>query len=134
MKNIGYENLIKNLLVFGLLILAYFHIENFFYSVPNIDTTTLTNILGAVGILSVISCFGNFAFTYEDLERKNPISRLIAHSTTGFLMLVIGLSLEMTSVIVKLLIGNFFIFNLSIVILYIACVLYDFWDLERGKL
>lgn len=133
MKNIEFENIIKNLVVFGLLIIAYFQIDNFFYTLPNIDESTLISILGAVGILSVIACFGNFAFTYQALQHKNLIARLIAHSTTGLLMLVIGLSLEMTSVIVRLLIGNFFIFNLSVVVLYIVCVLYDFWDLERAK-
>ena len=100
----------------------------------NIDKATLATVLGAVGILSVIACFGNFAFTYEDIRHKNPLSRLIAHATTGLLMLLIGLTLEMTAIIVKLLIGSFFIFDVSIAILYVACVLYDFWDLERSNL
>jgi hypothetical protein len=134
MRNIELENSIKNLVVLILLVFSYVPIRNFFFNLNNPDVSTLTSILGAVGILSVITCFGNFAFTYGEINHKRLISRLIGHSTTGLLMLLIGLSLEMTSTIVRLLIGNFLIFDLSLVILYIACVLYDFWDLERAKL
>ena len=134
MRNIELENSIKNLIVFFLLIFFYFPIRTFFFSLNNPDVSSLTSILGAVGILSVVACFGNFAFTYGEINHKRLISRLIGHSCTGLLMLLIGLSLEMTSIIVRLLIGNFLIFDLSLVILYIACVLYDFWDLERAKL
>ena len=134
MKSIEFENLIKNLIVIILLIIGYFQIENFFYTLPNPDDSSLSSVLGAIGILSVIACFGNFAFTYSEIRHKRFISRLIAHSVTGLLMLLIGLSLEMTWVIVKILIGDFVLFHISLVILYIACVLYDFWDLERAKL
>lgn len=134
MEKIEVENLLKNIIVLSLLIVSFFQIENFFNTLTNMDKGTLATVLGAVGILSVIACFGNFAFTYEDIHHKNPLSRLIAHVTTGLLMLLIGLTLEMTAVIVKILIGNFFIFDVSIAILYVACVLYDFWDLERAKL
>ncbi len=134
MRKIELENSIKNLIVLILLVLFYFPIRAFFLDLNNPDVSTLTSILGAVGIISVIACFGNFAFTYGEINHKRLISRLIGHSCTGLLMLLIGLSLEMTATIVKLLIGDFLIFDLILVILYIACVLYDFWDLERAKL
>lgn len=89
------------------------------------------NLLVVVSILAVTACFGNFAFTYEKVETKDRSGRLLAHFTTGLLMLLIGLSLEMTAVLAGLIIGNFFIFNVSLIVLYISSVLYDFWDLKR---
>src|SRR5688500_16148024 len=110
MKNIELENSIKNLIVLVLLVFSYFPFRTFFFILNNPGVSTLTSILGAVGIISVIACFGNFAFTYGEINHKRLISRLIGHSCTGLLMLLIGLSLEMTSTIVRLLIGNFLIF------------------------
>ena len=91
-------------------------------------------MLVAVSILSVTACFGNFAFTYERVKQKETASRLLAHATTGLLMLLIGLSLEMTSAIMGLLMGKFLIFDVSLAVLYLASVLYDFWDLKRADL
>lgn len=49
-------------------------------------------------------------------------------------MLVIGVSFEMVSVLVKLMIGQqFLILDLSLAALYLASILYDFWDLSRIK-
>jgi uncharacterized membrane protein YidH (DUF202 family) len=135
MRNIFWENAVKNVVVVLALFTSYSAIENTLRNSPIAsDKTAIGSFLVAVGILAVIACFGNFAFTYEKVELEKFRSRLLAHLTTGILMLVIGLSLEMTSVSSKLLIGNFFIFNLSLLLLYISSVLYDFWDLKRAHL
>lgn len=134
MKNALVENIIKNIVIFILLIPAYFHIQSIFSPGTFFDKSVLGSVLVAVSILSVTACFGNFAFTYERVKQKETSSRLLAHATTGLLMLLIGLSLEMTSVIVGLLIGKFLIFNASLVVLYSASVLYDFWDLNRADI
>ena len=94
----------------------------------------LGSLLAAVSILAMIACTGNFAFTYEKVNLRNFGLRFLAHAITGTLMLFIGLSLEMTSVLVELLVGKFFIFDLSLVVLYIASILYDFWDMNRANL
>lgn len=133
MKKVLLENTIKNFLIILVLIFTYPQIQTFF-SNKVLDTSVIGNLLVAVSILAVTACFGNFAFTYEKVEHRNLISRLLAHITTGLLMLLIGLSLEMTSVLSALLVGDFFIFNLSLLILYVTSVLYDFWDLSRGHL
>jgi hypothetical protein len=126
------ENIIKNLIITLLLIPGYFLIKSFFVTNPVVnDRSALGIILSCVSILSVTACFGNFAFTYEKVEPKNIYSRMIAHFTTGLLMLIIGLTLEMTSVILSLLVSGFFIFDISLTLLYVASVLYDFWDLRR---
>lgn len=135
MKNILQENFIKNIVVIVSLFFAYpFILTSLSNSPAAIDKAVTGNMLVAVGIIAVIACFGNFAFTYEKVEFKNFGSRLLAHFVTGLLMLVIGLSLEMTSVLSKLLVGNFVIFDTSLIILYFASILYDFWDLKRAHI
>jgi hypothetical protein len=134
MKQVLWENVGKNLVIICLLIPAYFNIQASLTNSPlTADKSVLGSLLVAVSILAVTACFGNFAFTYEKVRHSSAGSRWLAHSTTGFLMLLIGLSLEMTSVLTKLLIGNFLVFDLSLLILYVASVLYDFWDLQRSE-
>ncbi len=135
MKNTVWENIIKNGVIGLLLIPGYISIQtSVSASGFSSDKSILGSILVAVSILAVTACFGNFSFTYEKVEQKNSGARFLAHITTGLLMLLIGLSLEMTSVITKILIGSFPIFDLSLFILYISSVLYDFWDLSRSDL
>lgn len=134
MKPVFLENLVKNITIIILLFIGYSQIQTSFPLINTLDKGSLGSFLVAVSILAVTACFGNFAFTYEKVEYKKFTSRLLAHLTTGILMLLIGLSLEMTSTLTQALIGNFPIFNLSLLLLYIASVLYDFWDLKRAEL
>lgn len=134
MNKIILENVVKNIILIPILVLTYFEIERFFSTLSISDNSVLGSVLVAVSILVVTACFGCFAFTYEKVEHKSFGLRLLAHATTGILMLLIGLSLEMTSVLAKALIGDFQVFNLSLVLLYISIVLYDFWDLRRAKI
>lgn len=133
MKKYYWDNVIKNLFVLFILILTYVPID---IAITNSsiaqDKASLGSLLVAISILSVTACFGNFAFTYEKVKFKSMSSRVVAHITTGLLMLLIGLTLEMTSITIGLLMGNFMIFNLSLFILYFASVFYDFWDLQRS--
>lgn len=133
MSKVVWENVVKNIILIPILILAYFEIERFFLTLSISDNSVLGSVLVAVSILAVTACFGCFAFTYEKVEHTRFGWRLLAHTTTGVLMLLIGLSLEMTLVLAKALIGDFHIFNLSLLLLYISIVLYDFWDLRRAK-
>lgn len=135
MKNIYLENAAKNiLLVFALLIIHPVIQNSLLSSGISQDKAIVGNLLVAVSILAVTACFGNFAFTYEKVNIKNPLDRLLAHATTGLLMLLIGLSLEMTSILARFLLDGFVIFDLSLAILYAASVLYDFWDLKKAGL
>ena len=133
MKRIYWENLIKNVVILIILVPAFSSIHSFIYSSSlGVDKLSAGSLLVAVSILAVTACFGNFAFTYEKVNHKDTVTRMLAHFTTGLLMLLIGISLEMTSVLSSVLIGDFQIFNISLVILYLASVLYDFWDLKRA--
>lgn len=135
MKKVLRENLIKNIVVLFFLILSYFALKpSLTNPVLALDKGAIGSVLVAVSILAVIASFGNFAFTYEEVEHKSFESRILAHLTTGLLMFLIGLSLEMTSLLSKLLLGSIPIFDLALIILYVASVLYDFWDLKRTQL
>ncbi len=135
MKHTQWENAIKNIIVAILLVFSYSVVQSSFDNIAtSIDKSTLGSLLTAVGIMSVIACFGNFAFTYEKVKLSNIKFRLLAHVTTGLLMFLIGISLEMTAVITQLLIRSIPVFDLSLLILYIASVLYDFWDFNRADL
>lgn len=132
MKKVVIENITKNILVIIALIPAFQGSRLFLISSPIAsDKQALGSLLTAITILAMIACAGNYAFTYEKVNLRNVMSRFLAHATTGLLMLLLGLSLGMTSVLVELLTGKFAIFNISLAVLYLTSVLYDFWDLMR---
>lgn len=135
MKNILVENIIKNSLLAVLLLFAFPSIQASFSSADIIsDKAVIGNLLITVSIIAVIACFGNFAFSYEKVDSKNFISRFLGHLTSGILMLLIGLSLEMTSVLAGHLIKEMYMLSLSLFLFYVASILYDFWDLRRAAL
>lgn len=135
MRTIFWENLVKNVIIILLLVLAYPVAQDSFLNTSlAADKASVGNLLIAISILAVTACFGNYAFTYEKINHKSPMSRFLAHLTTGLLMFLIGLALEMMSILTTTTIGNLPIFNLSLIILYLASVLYDFWDLKRVEL
>lgn len=131
MEKILLENIIKNVLLAVILIFTYAPIDAYLQTTNIVTDLPLAgDILVAVSILIVTACFGNYAFTYEK-TKKNHRSRFLAHATTFVLMLLLGLAIEMTSVLSHFLVGHFFMFDFALLLLYVATVLYDFWDLER---
>lgn len=132
MKKFIVENIIKNILIIMILIPSYESSRLFLNSSPIVSNIqALGSLLTAVTILAMIACAGNYTFTYEKVNFRNTTSRILAHTTTGLLMFLLGLSLGMTSILVRLLTGDFFIFDMSLVVLYFTSILYDFWDLMR---
>jgi small-conductance mechanosensitive channel len=135
MKKMIQENIVKNIILLVLLSLSYEPIKNFLNSSSLIeDKATTGDILVVVSIIIVTACFGAFAFTYEKTKSSEKHALLLAHATTGILMLIIGLSLEMTAILTSFLIEDFVILNKILALLYIGVVCYDFWDLLRIKL
>src|SRR3989344_2122190 len=99
MKKFVVENIVKNLLIIIILISVYESSRIFLISSPIVsDKQALGSLLTAVTILAMIACAGNYTFTYEKVNLRNTMSRIMAHTTTGLLMLLLGLSLGMTSV------------------------------------
>ncbi len=127
------ENILKNILVVVLLLLCIFPIITFVENSPLSSNSGLAgSVLAAVSTIAVIACFGNFAFTYEKISKKKMIERVLAHFTTGAFMFIIGLTLIFTSVLLSLIMGYFILIDLVLVLLYLANVGYDFWDLYRA--
>jgi hypothetical protein len=95
------------------------------------DKASAGDILVAASIIAVIACFGAFAFTYEKINVKKSYQRYLGHVTTGLLMLIIGISLIFTTILVSFIMGSFILFNITAIMLYLAVIGYDFWDLLR---
>ncbi|MCP4647356.1 MAG: hypothetical protein GY852_06415 [bacterium] len=132
MKEAIREVLIKNILLVAILILLYFPIsEHLIGSGLAQDKASAGDVLVATSIVAVIACFGCFAFTYEKVNAKDSLQRLLGHITTGLLVLIIGISLIFTSILVSFIMGPFPLFDGTLVLLYLACVGYDFWDILR---
>jgi hypothetical protein len=47
-------------------------------------------------------------------------------------MLVVGISLIFTSVLIKIIMGNFLLVNITIILLYLGCIGFDFVDLLKA--
>jgi hypothetical protein len=125
-------NITKNILLLLILTLLYYPIKSqIILSNISSNLNLVGDVLVAVSILAVIACFGNFAFTYEKVNYKNKLQLLLANLTTGTLMLVIGLSLIYTNFLVELLMGPSLFIPLILILIYFACILYDFWDLSK---
>jgi len=127
------ENIWKNLILIILLVLVYFPINNFLInSSSTIESALAGDILLVASIIAVIACFGNFAFTYEKVASEKFSHRMLGHFTTSLLMLIIGISLIFISILITSMMGRFIIMDATLLLLYVACVSYDFWDLLRN--
>lgn len=134
MKKIVKENIIKNIIVVIVLIFLFYSINNYLINSRLVsDKSASGNILIATSIIAVIACFGNFGFTYEKIDIKGCFSKYLGHLTTALLMLTIGVSLIFTSILISFIMGKFILVNISLALLYIACVGYDIWDVLRIK-
>ena len=126
------ENILKNLILIALLIVLYEPINTYLLNSNLVDDkASAGDILVAASIIAVIACFGAFAFTYEKTNAKKNYQRYMNHITTGLLMLIIGISLIFTTILTSFIMGSFIIFNVTAVLLYMAIVSYDFWDVLR---
>jgi len=129
MKKIYIQNLIKNIILLILLMFSYFEVTKFFSEV-NVENNS-GDMLVAVSIIAVIACFGNFAFTYEKTLKHKKSSILLVHLTTGLLMFIVGISVIMGADLTGYLVGQHYLIQGTWYLLYLASILYDFWDLER---
>ena len=132
MKKIYVENLVKNGILLVALLFCYPFIKaSFDEKVGSLDPSLSGDLLVAVSIIAVTACFGNFAFTYERVLASNRAARFFAHLTTGLLMLVLGLSLAMAAILSERLVGSVPFLSATLILLYVASVFYDFWDVQR---
>ena len=133
MKAVIKENILKNAVVLLILALLYFPIKSFLLGSEIYSEKALAgNFLIATSILSVIAAFGGFAFTYEKTNVKNRFQRYFGHFTSGILMLLLGISIILTSVVSSFFVKGFIFFDLALFLLYVSIMAYDFWDLFRN--
>lgn len=126
------ENLWKNLFLTILLVVSYPLIRSELVHLTTLQDSGLAgNLLVAISIIAVTACFGNFAYTYERVKVSNPMHRYLAHITTGTLMLVMGMSLIYISILIREIIGKMILLDISLIILYLGCVIFDFWDVFK---
>ncbi|MEK6969940.1 MAG: hypothetical protein AABW48_05935 [Nanoarchaeota archaeon] len=130
MQRIIKENITKNILIIILLGLLYPVIQNFLVN-SDIDKASAGYIVVVTSVFAVIACFGNFAFTYEKINLKDSFQRYLAHFTTGLFMFVIGISLIFTTMLTAIIMGYFILIDITLLLLYLACVGFDFWDIYR---
>ncbi len=132
MHEIIRENIAKNILILAVLGILCFLIPNCLeYSTIKENPDAAGSLLTTISLISVIACFGCFAFTYEKVHMKKTMHRYLAHLTTGLLMLAIGITLILTSLVTKIIAGPVLIIDLLLGMVYLACVCYDFWDILR---
>ena len=123
------ENTIKNLGVIVLGIILFPFIKPMFSTVP---VEQLSDLLLILSILLVTACFANFAFSYEHSDLKCLTTKIVAHSATAIFMFLIFIILEMIVIISSFMYPTLYgLLLIGSILLYIGCVLYDFWDLLR---
>ena len=132
MEKIMKEAIMKNIIILVMLGMFYFPINDYLLA-SNLanDKSSAGNIFVGTSIIAVIACFGCFAFTYEKINEKKTYQRYLAHFTTGVLVLAIGISLIFTSKLITIIMGHFILVDVTLVLVYLGCVGYDFWDVLR---
>jgi hypothetical protein len=134
MKKRYKENLVKNILLIILLVLLYSPIQSYILRGGLVsDKTSAGSILIAVSIIAILAAFGNFEFKYDKVNLNKTAQRYFAHIITGILMFVMGVSMIMTGILISLIMGHFVLIDITLLLLYIACIGYDFWDLVSGE-
>ncbi len=127
------DNILKNIVVLIISLFFFQQLHTFMTTntALNSNVSITGNILIATSIIAVIACFGNFAFTYEKVSPHKKAQSLFAHFTTGLFMLIIAISLFITKELFIIMLGHFFVLDLFLILVYLSCVFYDFWDLFR---
>jgi hypothetical protein len=128
-KRITTENIIKNVILIILLIIAIFPINN---SLSKMSPGDVDSVLFFVNLILVAALFGNFSFSYQYTKMKEESSIMLGHATTFLLMLCIGLLFEVSVILISIKVPSFLAISAIISFaIYFASVLYDFWDLHR---
>ena len=130
LKLVFKENLVKNAILLASLTILRLPIQNYIESSGLETHKDLAGyVLAAVSIISVLAGFGSFGFKYVKMDLKNPYQTYFAHILTGTLLFVIGISLIMTWKLISLILGPFMLMDITLLLLYLACAGYDYWDL-----
>lgn len=131
-KTLIKENLIKNLLVIICTVFGYKFIVD--STGGGVDVSQSGNLFSMISMLLVVVCFANFAFTYEKSKMNSLYSRLLSHACTFVLLFLLSCLLVALIASVKVFMPS--LHGLVIwfsILIYLAVVLYDFWDVLRFR-
>lgn len=117
------EMLLKNGVIHILLIPFYFLTQK---EVAVMPTDKLDTLLLFVGLIVIAPITSNFIYNYKNADKKSAI--VWGHVTTFFSMLVIGMLFITLDVLLVLMVGNVFVFRLSLVLFWVAVVTFDLAD------
>lgn len=124
------ENIYMNIIVTLILALMYPSISTFLNTI-HLSDSVAGNILVSISIISVIACFGNYAFTYEKINHKKMTHRYLAHVVTGIFLFIIGTTLIFLDIMLTHIMGHFIILDIVLILLYLANIGYNIWDILR---
>jgi hypothetical protein len=133
LRKVFKENIVKNVFLLVLLTILLVPIKTYILdSTLHTEEGSIGSVLAALSIIAVLAGFGNFGFKYENVDLNNPFQRYFAHTLTGVLLFVIGISLIMTWKMIAMIMGDFILMDITFLLLYLACVGYDYWDLSSA--
>ena len=115
--------LIKNGIIHLALIPFYFLTQHEVALMPEDKLDTLLLFVGLIVIAPITS---NFIYNYKNADQKKAV--LWGHVTAFFSMLVIGMLFITLDVLLVLMVGNVFVFRLSLLLFWIAVVTFDLAD------
>ena len=115
--------IIKNILIHLLLIPFYIFTlrEVSFMPAGRLDTLLLF-----VGLIVIAPITSNFIYNYKNAETRKAI--MWGHITTFISMLVVGMLFIILDILLINMIGNVFVFRLSLILFWLAVVTFDFAD------
>lgn len=124
------ENIIKNFLI---IMIALLSIPSISVGLKSLAEVQLTNTLTIFSMFLLIACFACFTFSYENTNMYKFSSKILGHITVAASMTLMAILLECIIISVHLIHPSIFGLVLSLsILLYVATMLYDFWDLIRA--
>ena len=133
MNRLLLENVLKNLVVFILLLVVYGPVKSEILSFST-DAIGYQTIITLAALLIMAFLFATYSFTFRDSELESPLQRLFDYFNTGITIFGCGLLLEISYITINIQLHSTFTFiGFLMLLFYITLVLYDFWDLRRYK-
>lgn len=118
----------KNVLIHLLLLTFYMFA---FQEIAAISKEKLDTLLLFVGLIVIAPITSNFIYSYKNA--LDTASMHWGHVTTFFSMLVVGLLFVTLDILLLLMLGNVFVFRVSILLFWIAVVSFDIADYLTHK-
>jgi len=114
---------LKNILIHLLLIPFYFLAKKEIGLMPEDKWDTLLLFVGLIVIAPITS---NFIYSYKNSVDKKSI--LFGSITTFFSMIVVGMLFIILDILLVLMVGNVFVFRISLILFWVAVITFDYAD------